>query len=428
VLLESLSFEDWQADGLSELTYKPALRLDSSTKYIGEFSPPPGAKLICLKAPKGSGKTEWLVKICSDAQSRGQKVIVITHRQQLGKALCARFGIDYVSELKDSDTQGVFGFGLCFDSLRRGGQARFNPDDWHGCIVILDECEQSLWHLLSARTEVSAHRVQVLRNFQELIQNTLESDEGRVYLSDADLSDLSVDYVRSLANFPVEPWIAVKEGNPTPWDVTVWETANELLGALVSHIRSGGRPFIFVDGQKAKSKWGTQNLENYLLKLFPALRILRIDAESIADPNHPAFGCIDKLNQVLPLYDVAIASPSIETGVSIDIKGHITSVWDIAQGVVPVASILQRMARLREPVPRHMWAKGFGIGRIGNGSASPRKLMASQQTQFKLTLSCWLRVSFLMILRQLPPFQPQSNSHLGKDGSTNQSRDDSLSS
>jgi hypothetical protein len=170
----------------------------------------------------------------------------------------------------------------------------------------------------------------------------------------------------------------------------------------------GGHPFIFVDGQKAKSKWGTQNLENYLLKLFPSLRILRIDAESIANPNHPAFGCIDKLNQVLPLYDVAIASPSIETGVSIDIKGHITSVWDIAQGVVPVASILQRMARLREPVPRHMWAKGFGIGRIGNGSASPRKLMASQQTQFKAHVKLLAESEFPDDFEAASSFQPQA--------------------
>lgn len=405
---EALSLDDWQADSLRELSYKPALRLDSRTKYIGEFFPPPGAKLVALKAPKGSGKTEWLVKICAESQSIGQKVLVLTHRQQLGQALCSRFGIDYVSELKDSDTKGCFGFGLCFDSLRRNSQARFNPDDWHGCIVILDECEQSIWHLLSARTEIAKHRVEVLRNFQQLIQNTLEADEGRVYLSDADLSDLSIDYIRSLANFPVEPWVVVKEGNPTPWNVTVWGTSNELLGALVSDIRRGGHPLIFVDGQKAKSKWGTQNLESYLSKKFPDLRILRIDAESIADPNHPAFGCIDKLNQVLPLYDVAIASPSIETGVSIDIKGHITSVWDIAQGVVPVPSILQRMARLREAVPRHTWAKGFGIGRIANGSTSPRKLMSSQQTQFKAHIKLLAESEFLVDFEVASSFQPQA--------------------
>jgi hypothetical protein len=408
--LKALSFDNWMADALKELTYKPALRLDSSSKYIGEFSPPPGVKLICLKAPKGSGKTEWLVKVCSEAQNLGQKVLVLTHRQQLGQALCSRFGIDYVSELKDSDTKGVFGFGLCFDSLRRNSQAQFNPDDWHGCIVILDECEQSIWHLLNARTEVSVHRVEVLRNFQQLIQNTMESDQGKVYLSDADLSDVSIEYVKSLVNFPVEPWVAVKEGNPTPWNVTLWDTANEMLGALVSHIRTGGKPLIFVDGQKASSKWGSQNLEAYLGNLFPELRILRIDAESIADSNHAAFGCIDKLNQVLPLYDIAIASPAIETGVSIDIKGHFTSVWDIAQGVIPVPSVLQRMARLREPVARHVWAKGYGIGRIGNGSTSPRNLMASENTKFKAHVKLLVESDFPtdFDFEAASTFQPQS--------------------
>jgi hypothetical protein len=405
---KALSFEDWQADRLYELSDKPALRLDSSTKYIGDFAPPPSAKLICLKAPKGSGKTEWLVKVCADAQTEGQKVLVITHRQQLGQALCSRFGIDYVSELKNSDTKGVFGYGLCFDSLRPSSKARFNPDDWHNCIVILDECEQSIWHLLNARTEVASHRVEVLRTFQELIQNILESESGKVYLSDADLSDLSINYVRSLLRFPIEPWIAIKEGNPTPWDITVWETCNEILGALTSHIRMGGRPFIFVDGQKAKSKWGTQNLEAYLSRLFPDKRILRIDAESIAQPNHPAFGCIDNLNQVLPLYDIILASPSIETGVSIDITGHITSVWDIAQGVIPVPSVLQRLSRVRESVPRHVWAASYGIGSIGNGSTSPRSLMASQKTQFNAHIKLLAESEIPVDFSQACSFQPQA--------------------
>ena len=383
---KALPFDDWMADGLRQLTYKPALRLGSDTpQYLTQCNliPPPNAKLICLKAPKNSGKTEWLVKICADAQHRGQKVVILTHRTQLGKALCKRFGIEYVDELKDSDIKGIFGFGLCFDSLRRNSSAQFNPEDWHGAIVILDECEQSIWHLLNARTEVAKYRVQVLRNFQQLIQNTLSSDEGKVYLSDADLSDVSIDYVRSLTEFPVDPWIAVKEGNPTPWNVTVWEKPEIMLEAVIYHIHQGGIPLIFVDGQKAKSKWGTRNLEAYLKKIFPHKKILRIDAESVADPTHPAYGCMDKLDEVLKHYDIVIASPTIETGVSIDIKGHFTSDWDFAQGVIPVASILQRMARLRESVPRHVCAKSYGIGRIGNGSASPRKLLASEQTKLK---------------------------------------------
>jgi hypothetical protein len=193
--------------------------------------------------------------------------------------------------LGESTTKGVFGIGLCFDSLRQNSRARFDPEDWHGCIVILDECEQSIWHLLNARTEVAKHRVQILRNFQQLIQNVIESEDGRVYMSDADLSDLSLDYVRSLVSFPVEPWIVVKEGNPTPWNVTAWEDCKEMLGVLESRIRRGEKPLIFVDGQKVQSKWGTKNLEAYLLKEFPELRILRIDAESVSTPGHAAYDC-----------------------------------------------------------------------------------------------------------------------------------------
>jgi hypothetical protein len=406
---KAIAFEDWQAERLSELNYKPALRLDSASKYIGSFAPPPNAKIIAIKAPKGSGKTEWLVRICSDAQNRGQKVIVITHREQLGKGLCARFGIDYVTELKDSDTKGCFGFGLCFDSLRQNSRAHFDPEDWHDCIVILDECEQSIWHLLNAKTEVAKHRVQILRNFQQLIQNVVESEEGRIYMSDADLSDLSLDFIRSQVSFPVEPWIVVKEGNPTPWNVTTWEDPQEMLGVLVSRLRKGEKQLVFVDGQKAKSKWGTRNLESYLSEKIPGLRILRVDAESVSTPGHAAYDCIDKLNEILPLYDVVIASPSIETGVSIDIKGHFTSVWDFAQGVLPVSSVLQRMARLREPVPRHVWAKSYGIERIGNGATTPARLMQGQNTKFKAHIKQLVESEFATDFESASNFQPQSH-------------------
>ena len=380
---KALSFDNWSADWLRLLTYKPALKLDSSTKYIGNFAPPPSAKLICLKAPKGSGKTEWLVKICEQAQYRGQKVLVLTHRTQLGLELARRFGIDYVSELSDSDTQGIFGIGLCFDSLRKNSQAKFEPEEWHGCIIIIDEAEQALWHLLNAQTEVSKYRVDILRNFQQVIKNALAQEEGKVILSDADLSDIAIDYIKGLSESPIEPWIALKEGNPTPWQVTAWETVEDLVARLEIEIRDGGKPLIFVDGQKAKSKYGTKNLEAYLTKQFFGKKILRIDAESVTDPTHPAYGCIPKLNQMATEYDIVIASPTIETGVSIDIQGHFTAVFDIAQGVIPVSSVLQRMARLREPVPRHIWAKSFGIGTLGNGSASLNSLRDSQDKKFK---------------------------------------------
>lgn len=98
--------------------------------------------------------------------------------------------------------------------------------------------------------------------------------------------------------------------------------------------------------QKAKSKWGTQALEERFRHKFPHLRILRIDSESVADPSHAAFGCIAHLNEILTQYDLVIASPSLETGVSIDIRGHFDGVWGIFQGVQPVNSVRHNSVQL----------------------------------------------------------------------------------
>ena len=89
------------------------------------------------------------------------------------------------------------------------------------------------------------------------------------------------------------------------------------------------------------------------------------------------------LNAILQHYDVVICSPVIETGVSIDLKGHFNSVWAIAQGVQTVDAVCQALERLRDDVPRHLWVKTTAKGnRIGNGSTSIKSLLA---TTHKLT-------------------------------------------
>ena len=45
-----------------------------------------------------------------------------------------------------------------------------------------------------------------------------------------------------------------------------------------------------------RSRWATQNLETVITELFPYLDIIRIDAESVSDPDHPAYGCMRNFN------------------------------------------------------------------------------------------------------------------------------------
>lgn len=377
---------------------------------------PNTAKLMGLKSPKGSGKTYLLEQIVDRAIKEGKWVLLLTHRIQLGEALCQRVGLPYLSEIKTVEYGTILGYGLCIDSLHPNSGARFNADNWSDGIVIIDEAEQVIWHMLNSAT-CANERVEILAQFKTLIQNNLSGD-GQVYLADADLSDVAIDYIRSLAGFHVDPFVVVNDWQPPKqqrWTIHNYEDKNSarLVRDLLSHIEAGGKPFISCSAQKLKSKWGTQNLESYLQQEFPDRKILRIDSETVADPSHPAYGCIAHLNEILPNYDLAIASPSIETGVSIEcertdrchsevpltfqlllqgiktnlgkIKSvpHFDSVWAIAQGVQTVDSIRQALARIRASVPRYLWAakRGFNKCMVGNGATVKKALIASTKNK-----------------------------------------------
>ena len=367
--------------GLLDLSKYNPLKINQ--RYLDEnLVAPDDAQIIALKSPKGSNKTGWIVAKVQQAIAQGIPVLVITHRIQLAKALCARFGIDHIEEVRSSETKGVFGYGLCIDSLHQNSQALFDPEDWAEAIVILDECEQVIWHMLDSHTCFD-NRVAIIENFQQLLQ-TVVNTGGKIYLADADLSCIAIDYVQKLigGTTTINTWVVdnvyAKSRKRLLYSYSGGDP-RELVAALVNAIRRGEKALVHVTGQKAKSNWGSTNLESYLKKEFPEARILRIDGESVSDPHHPAMGCMANLNNILSHYDIAIASPVIETGVSIDIKGHFDSVWCIAQGVQTVDAVCQALERLRDGVPRHIWVKTTAKGnRIGNGSTSVKGLLASQ--------------------------------------------------
>ena len=140
---------------------------------------------------------------------------------------------------------------------------------------------------------------------------------------------------------------------------------------------------IHTGAQKVSSKWGTINLEAILSEAFPHLKILRIDAESVAEPGHPAYGVMGNLNAVIPLYDIVIASPTLETGVSIDVKGHFDRVFCFAPGSQTAEAVCQSLARVREDIPRHLWVKKYSNRSIGNGSSNPKLLAKSEHRLYK---------------------------------------------
>src|SRR6476469_9299825 len=84
--------------------------------------PYPDSGLICVKSPKGSGKTYALRKLAAKAQAENRKVLVVTHRIVLGAAICEVAQIPWIEEMNgDSDRKlrgKVLGTG-------------FGTDTWH---------------------------------------------------------------------------------------------------------------------------------------------------------------------------------------------------------------------------------------------------------------------------------------------------------
>lgn len=394
---EAQSFDLWVVRQYTRLTYTSSIQLNQ--RYLSELEIPDSAKLIALKSPKGTGKTESLKYLVAQARSRGQRVLLITHRVQLTEEICGRVGLPSIYKMREAlqgnkaesikvwDFSKQVGYGLCIDSLHPQSQANFEAEDWKDALIIIDEAEQVIWHAFNSST-CTKERVSILQELRDLLDYVLSpNSEGRLILSDADLTDLSIDLAKTTSGRDdLEPFIVLNNYKPEkPWTVYNHEKLEDWLSALETRISSGEKVLVLLDSQKLKGKFSTSNLEARWKKKFGA-QVLRIDSDTLEREDSEAFGCIAKgLDQVLRRYNVVIASPSIETGVSIDLKGHFSSVWGCFK-LLPSNSIRQALARLRESVERHIYVAPYGLERIASGETSANRLLESSNKMVRANL------------------------------------------
>jgi len=374
--------EKWRGNrDLETLTY------EAQTELNARFLPKilVSDRLVCIKSQQGTGKTELIEAYVARALREGRPVIVPQCRKQLARAIAKRVDIPYVSERKVGD---MWAFSVCVDSLRADGQAAFDVEQLRGALVVIDEAEQVLWHLFNSKTEVKKHRAKIIRNMIQLLEVC-----EQCILADADLSDIAVGFAaRAMECEPyviLNNWVRSKEEafHIIMHDGTKPETLwTEIQLAAIA----GKKLLIHTSGQRSSSKWGTQSLETYLKRLCPEARILRADSETIANPEHPAYGFVGKLNEELPNWDIVIVSPVLETGVSIDIKGHFDEVYGCFWGTQSADSVVQTMHRLRETAPtRHIWAvPNAPHSKIGNGGYTPKEILDGNKRGIDALTKC----------------------------------------
>ncbi|WP_228008615.1 plasmid replication protein, CyRepA1 family [Microcystis aeruginosa] len=395
VYRERISLDEYKIANFSAIT--PDLTINE--RYISQsLNPPESAKIVAIKAPKGTGKTEWVASKIKEAKSRGQKVLIITHRVQLGRELSRRFGVNYRSELVNNEDGSLLGYCLCVDSLHGKANPRFNPNDWENTIIIIDECEQVFWHLINSPT-CQKNRVKIIDAFGELLKTAIATG-GKIYLSDADLSMNAIGYVQSKIGYRVESFIIENTYKPyKKRDLILFDSPAAVIEKAEKMASMGDKIIIHTDGQKHQSNWGSRTLELKIKKKYPNLKILRIDSESVVDPSHAAYGCMGNINEILPQYDIVICSPVIETGISIDVK-HFDAVFAISHGVQTVDGFSQTLERVRSDVPRYAYIKEFSPNKIGNGSTDLKQLLAGEHFRDKYTIKSLLSLG----LKEIPEF------------------------
>jgi len=98
--------------------------------------------------------------------------------------LCDRFGIQFLNEMTSKEDwleASYMGLGLCIDSLHPESKAKIDltvDNDFDKCILIVDECEQVVSHLLhsstlkSKRAEINS-QLKIVKTLQKFIWLTL---------------------------------------------------------------------------------------------------------------------------------------------------------------------------------------------------------------------------------------------------------------
>ena len=383
------TIDRWQLDSAFDISDLPQTVVNLGKPDFANLAPRPDTldgTLFAIKAAKGVGKTELYAKVTEPYRDAGRPLLILSHRIQLAKELAGRTDIDYISDVRYSDTGALFGYSMCVDSLHRNSQARFDPAAWAGGILSIDECEQVLWHMLNSPT-CQANRIAILRTFAELLTVIAETG-GAVILSDADLSKVSIDYIQNLCGNKLKLCLLNNTYIPNKGNrkLHVHESPCDLLAAASAAIGAGDAVLIHSSSQQLKSKWSPQNLETCLNSQHPSRSTIVMDAETVADPTHPAYGCISRINETVAEYRIGLASPVIETGISID-TDHYNSVWALANGVQTADAVCQTIERVRSDVDRHICITTGGIKKIGNGSCSPWGLIQSQHKAAKANMA-----------------------------------------
>jgi hypothetical protein len=294
----------------------------------------PERGLLFVRSPKGTGKTQSLYNLVRTARDSDRSVLVLTHRRALATNLAERLQISNYQTL-EGGTLTKFCV-VCVNSLTSRLQEEAASYD----TVIVDESEQVLRNLLSKTLEY--HLSNIFNKILLLLRNA-----QRVICLDADLSsELTIDVIAKMRDPELTSEADEYLGIINTYKIGIGKsirclpTRYQLLGEIYRSANEGKKMFIACSSARAARVIGA---------IFAAdqRRVLTITSDTSAEPAVMKFQSAP--NKCVEEYDIVVASPSLQTGFSID-KDHFDKVYGWFQSVegITFQDYDQALSRVRK--------------------------------------------------------------------------------
>jgi|GEM_PF-3517291 len=273
-------------------------------------------EVLLVRSYVGSGKTQGLVELVN----RAQRVLVITHRQSLARQHAARLSLAcYLAGGYSADKLVV-----CADSLCNLNIADFD-------LVLIDESEQVLRHLtgdtIKSRLDESLQVfLGVLARARHII--ALDADLGLLTFS-----KLARPGKTTLLHNTYQPGGRAFLRHPT----------RKHLQARLFECLTQGENIAYASNSRKE----IERMEAVLQDHFPDKTILAIHSGNSAAPEIQEF--LDQVNQRVPSVDVLLYSPTVGTGVSIDVRHFDRVLLCAAAGTTLPTDLYQQQGRVRQP-------------------------------------------------------------------------------
>ncbi len=350
-----LTWHPWHVCNTPDFTTEIAKLLPSSpSQWPPQDSPDaapapvlPTSGILVLSSAKGTGKTKAIAQLVGEET----RVIAVGHRIALMRNLCDRLHLDYKDDLDKANGQFLtrdgytLRIGLCADSL-----LAIDPNQCLGGILVIDEFMQVLRHLITSSTcNQDGKRPGLLARLQQLVRAA-----RWIILADADASDLGIQYIRHLKGMETPTHLIRNDYRPTGFPVQVLATPSDdsIVQAILSDLQDNKKLFIATDSISSATA---------LAKLIQQLPNVRpgIIINSETSGRNAERQLITHPNQEVPRYSWVLATPSLATGVSIEIE-HFDKVYGIFYGVTTDADVSQALNRVRARIPRVVWCAQQG--------------------------------------------------------------------